>query len=270
MEPFEVLADDVAGHPIVPLPRELARTYGGDLRLAEDCVFANFVATLDGVVAIPSLPNSNAFVAGHNDADRFLMGVLRALADVVLIGAGVLRASPKGTWQAEHIYPPAAEAYATLRARLGLPPAPEIAILCGWGHIDPDHPVLRGRALVLTSERGATRLAGRLPDSSVVVSLGRPLRFTGDAIIGALRARGHRRILSEAGPHTFGSLLRSEQVDELFLTTSPYLAGDAGEGSRFRLVEAADLVPLLECRPLSIRRHGAHLFTRFALGPRGY
>ena len=35
-------------------------------------------ATLDGVVAIPSVPNSNALIAGDNDADRFLMGVLRA------------------------------------------------------------------------------------------------------------------------------------------------------------------------------------------------
>jgi riboflavin biosynthesis pyrimidine reductase len=264
VEPFEVLADDAAP-AAVPLPPELAGIYGGDLELAEDSVYANFVATLDGVVAIPSVPNSNTIVAGDNDADRFLMGVLRALADVVLIGAGVLRASPKGTWRAEAIYPPAAKAYAELREALGLPAAPEIAVLCGWGHIDPDHPVLRGRALVLTSDRGAERLEGRLPDSALVVSLGRQLRFTGEAIIDALRARGHRRILSEAGPHTFGTLLRSRVVDELFLTTSPLLAGDAGEGSRFRLVEAADLVPLLECVPVSIRRHGAHLFSRYAL-----
>jgi riboflavin biosynthesis pyrimidine reductase len=265
MKPFDVLFEE-PGLPSVALPPELSRIYGGDLGLPDDCVYANFVATLDGVVAIPSVPNSNTLVAGDNDADRFLMGVLRALADVVLIGAGVLRASPKSTWSAEQIYPPAADAYAALRASLGLPPVPEIAVLCGWGHIDPDHPVLRGRALVLTSDRGAERLEGQLPDTAVVVSLGRRLRFTGDVIIDALRARGHRRILSEAGPHTFGSLLRSEQVDELFLTTSPYLAGDAGEGSRFRLVEAADLVPLLQCTPLSIRRHGAHLFTRYALG----
>ena len=268
VEPFEVLADDTAGLPVVPLPPDLARIYGGELGLAEDCVFANFVATLDGVVAIPSVPGSNALIAGDNDADRFLMGVLRALADVVLIGAGVLQASPTGTWRAESIYPPAADAYAALRADLGLPPTPEIACLCGWGHIDPEHPVLRGRALVLTSDRGAARLEGQLPDSTEVVSLGRRLRFTGDVIIGALRARGHRRILSEAGPHTFGSLLRSEQVDELFLTTSPFLAGDAGEGSRYRLVEEADLVPLLEWRPLSLRRHGAHLFARYALSGR--
>jgi riboflavin biosynthesis pyrimidine reductase len=267
VEPFDVLAKEATGEPTVPLPPELERIYG-ELRLAEDCVYTNFVATLDGVVAIPSVPNSNTLVAGDNDADRFLMGVLRAVADVVLIGAGVLRASPRSTWSAEQIFPPAANEYAALRESLGLPPTPEIAVLCGWGHIDPDHPVLQGRALVLTSDRGADRLEGRLPDTAVVVSLGRPLRFTGDVIIDAVRARGHRRILSEAGPHTFGSLLRAEQVDELFLTTSPFLAGDAGEGSRFRLVEAADLVPLLECRPRSIRRHGGHLFTRYALGRR--
>ena len=266
MEPFDVLAEETAGHPVVPLPPEVARIYGGDLRFAEDCVYTNFVSTLDGVVAIPSLPNSNTVVAGDNDADRFLMGLLRALADVVLVGAGVLRASPKSTWRAEQIFPPAAAAYAELRASLDLPPAPEIAVLCGWGHIEPDHPVLRGRALVLTSDRGVTRLENRLPDTAVVVSLGRELRFSGDVIIDALRERGHRRILSEAGPHTFGALLKAGRVDELFLTRSPFLAGDAGPESRLRLVEAADLVPLVGGRLLGLRRHNDHLFTRYAIG----
>ena len=84
-------------------------------------------------------------------------------------------------------------------------------------------------------------------------------------IVDALRERGHRRILSEAGPHTFGTLLKAGRVDELFLTTSPFLAGDADAGSRLRLVEAADLVPLLETKLLSVRRHGDHLFGRHAL-----
>lgn len=265
MEPFDVLAEKTPGDPVVPLPPELARIYGGDLRLEEDCVYANFVSTLDGVVAIPSLPNSNTVVAGDSDADRFLMGLLRALADVVLIGAGVLRASPTSTWSAEQIYPPGADAYAALRASLDLPPTPEIAVLCGWGHIDPDHPVLRGRALVLTSDRGVRRLEDRLPDTAVVMSLGRQLRFSGDVIIEALRQRGHRRILSEAGPHTFGTLLEARQVDELFLTTSPRLAGDAGVDSRLRLVEAASLVPVVDARLLSLRRHGSHLFARYGL-----
>jgi riboflavin biosynthesis pyrimidine reductase len=264
VEPFDILLEET-GRPLVELPAELKRIHGGDLGFADSSVYANFVATLDGVVAIPSVPRSNELVAGDNDADRFLMGVLRALADVVLIGAGVLRESPRSTWRAEQIYPPASEAYAELRASLGLPPAPEIAILCGWGHVDPEHPVLRQRALVVTSDRGASRLEGRLPDSAEVVSLGRPLRFTGTTIIDALRARGHRRILSEAGPHTFGTLLRAHVVDELFLTTSPLLAGDAGPDSRLHLVESADLLPPVGARLTSLRRHGDHLFSRYAL-----
>ena len=264
MEPFDVLLE-ATGLPPIELPAELARLHGGDLAFADSSVYATFVATLDGVVAIPSVPRSNELVAADNDADRFLMGVLRALADVVLIGAGVVRESPGSTWRAEQIYPPACNAYAELRAGLGLSPAPEIAILCGWGHVDPEHPVLRDRAVVLTSDRGASRLEGQLPDSAAVVSLGRPLRFSGTEIIDALRARGHRRILSEAGPHTFGTLLRAQVVDELFLTTSPLLAGDAGPDSRFHLVESADVFPPVGARLTSIRRHGDHLFSRYAL-----
>jgi riboflavin biosynthesis pyrimidine reductase len=60
--------------------------------------------------------------------------------------------------------------------------------------------------------------------------------------------------------------LEAGRVDELFLTTSPFLAGDAGPESRLRLVEAADLVPLVEGRLLSLRRHDEHLFTRYAIG----
>jgi riboflavin biosynthesis pyrimidine reductase len=264
LEPFAVLLEET-GLPPVELPAELARVHGGDIGFADSSVYANFVATLDGVVAIPSVPRSNELVAGDNDADRFLMGVLRALADVVLIGAGVLRESPRSTWRAEQIYPPASDAYADLRAGLGLPPAPEIAILCGWGHVDPEHPVLRGRTLVLTSDRGAERLEGRLPETAEVVSLGRPLRFSGDVIVDALHARGHRRILSEAGPHTFGTLLRAQVVDELFLTTSPLLVGDVGQGSRLHLVESADLLPPVGARLSSLHRHGEHLFSRYSL-----
>jgi riboflavin biosynthesis pyrimidine reductase len=228
-------------------------------------VVANFVSTLDGVVAIPELPNSNELINGGSNADRLLMGVLRAFADVVLIGAGVLKASPHGTWRPEKIYPPAAEEFAELRRRLGRTPAPEIAVLTGSGSIDPGHPLLASGALVLTSEPGAARLEGRLPAASTIVALGSEPEIDGGVVVAGLRERGHDLIVSEAGPHVFGSLLAARVVDELFLTISPLLAGDAGPGTRLRLVEATDLVPLHELRPLSIRRHGQHLFTRYGL-----
>ena len=75
------------------------------------------------------------------------MGLLRACADAVLIGSGTLRTSPKGKWQAERVYPPAAEAFAELRRRRERPESPAVAIVTAGGSFDPAHPVLeRGRA----------------------------------------------------------------------------------------------------------------------------
>lgn len=264
MNPLETLYE-ADGLPSFDLPSELERLYGGTLGFDEPRLYANFVSTLDGVVAIPSIPESNSLIAAGSKADHFVMGLLRALADVVLIGSGTLRASPNGTWRPEKVYPPTAEAFADLRRRRDRPEQPEIAILSGRGSIDPAHPVLATGALVLTSEQGAAELAGSLPAASTVVPLGADVELDPHDAVGALRERGHRLILSEAGPHTFGALLEGGVVNELFLTLSPRLAGDAGPDSRFRVVEGADLVPLLPGRPLSIRRHQEHVFLRYEL-----
>ena len=264
MTPLERLYE-VDGLSGGELPAELDRLYDGALVLDEPRLFANFVATLDGVVAIPSIPESNNVVAAGSRADHFVMGLLRALADVVLIGSGVLRASPQGTWLPEKVYPPAADAFAELRRRRGRPARPEVAVLTGRGSIDPTHPLLASGAVVLTSERGADNLAGRVPEASSVLALDDDVDLPADAIVGALRDRGHRLILSEAGPHAFGSLLKGGVVDELFLTVSPLLAGDAGPDSRLRLVEGADLLPPVALRLLSLRRHEEHLFARYEL-----
>ena len=264
LEPLEVLyeADDL---PSADLPSQLRYLHGGDLGFDEPRLYANFVSTLDGVVAIPLIPQSNKLIAAGSEADRFLMGLLRAFADVVLIGSGTLRASPRGTWRPEKIYPAAGGAFAELRQRLGRSEPPEVAILTGSGSIDPGHPVLASGAVVLTSHAGAARLDGRLPSASVVVSLDGETTIDPRVAVSALHERGHRLILSEAGPHSFGAFLAAGVVDELFLTLSPLLVGDAGQGSRFRLVESADLVPFMHGRLLSLRRHGAHVFLRYEL-----
>jgi riboflavin biosynthesis pyrimidine reductase len=265
LEPLARLYEDDS-LPRTTLPGELARLHDGDLGFPPDCLYANFVATLDGVVAIPAMPRSNDFVAGDSDADRFLMGVLRAFADVVLIGSGVLRASPTGTWQPERIYPPGARAYAELREQVRASPAPEVAVLTGSGAIDPEHPLLEWGAVVLTSDAGAERLGASLPSASTVVPLGPSTWIEPRVVVDSLRQRGHRRILSEAGPHTFGELVRAGLVDELFLTTSPLIVGTGEPGSRLRLVEGADLLPDgPKLRLLSLRRHESHLFHRYAL-----
>ena len=269
LAPLELLyeADDL---PRTPLPAKLARIYDGDLGLGEDCVYANFVATVDGAVAIPAMPRSNEFIAAGSDADRFVMGLLRAFADAVLIGAGVLGASPRGTWQPAAIFPPAATEYAELRESLGASASPEVAVLTGSGEIDVGHPLLASGALVLTTETGAERLAGRVPSAATVLALGTGPLIAPDVVLGALRARGHRRILCEAGPHTFGGFLEADAVDELFVTTSPLLVGSGGPGSRLGLVEGADVTPDgKRVRLIGLRRHASHVFERYVLEPAG-
>jgi riboflavin biosynthesis pyrimidine reductase len=256
---------DSATHSFEELPSRLAKLYGGGIGFEEPCVYANFVATIDGVVAIPSVERSNALIAAGNEGDRFVMGLLRAFADVVLIGAGTLAGSPKGTWQPRRVFPDAADDFAELRRRLGRPERTDVAVLSGHASVSPEHPLFEAGALVLTSRAGAERLEGRLPPASSAVVLGEDATLDPQRIVEALLERGNRLILCEAGPHTFGDLLRGGLVDELFLTISPLLAGDRGQRTRFGLVEAADFMPPgLRGRLLGIRRHDEHVFLRYA------
>jgi riboflavin biosynthesis pyrimidine reductase len=251
-----------SGLPAFALPAELAGLYPGTLGFEGPCVFANFVETLDGVVAIPSIPSSNAVVAGKSEADRFLLGLLRACADVVMIGAGTQAASPKSIWTPEQAYPPAAAAYAELRRALGKPPGPEVVVLTRSGQVEAEHPAFAAGAIVITTSRGRERIT--LAEEQVI-AVGEELEP--HTVIDVLRARGHELILSEGGPTAIGSFLAAGLIDELFLTLSPVLTGRIAGDPRLGLVEQADLLPggppHSELR--GVRRNGNHLFLRYLL-----
>jgi riboflavin biosynthesis pyrimidine reductase len=232
VEPLELLYEP-AGLPAFSLPQELAALYPGTLGFPEDCLYANFVETIDGVVALPGIPSSNRVIADASEADLFVMALLRACADAIVIGSHTLLASPKNRWTAEAAYPAAAAGLAELRAALGLQEPPEV--------------------VVLTRKRDI--------ESAV---LGDRLLVRDDVVqaIAELRERGRRRILCEGGPTLFGSVLADGLVDELFLTVSPLLAGRG-----LPLVEGVELLPgtRVAATLAGVRRHGAHLFLRYAL-----
>lgn len=262
---------EAPGLPRVDLPSELEEAYGGVLGFERPRLFANFVQTIDGVVAIPEVPQSNKLISSDSESDRLVMGLLRAFADAVMIGAGTLRATARALWTPARAYPPLAGAFAELRGRLGCPPDPERVVLTGTGDLPLGHPLFADGALVLTTDTGANALGGRLPDASTVVSVGDGGRVDVRAAVDALRARGHALILSEAGPQTFASLLEARLVDELFLTVSPRLAGRGPAGDRFGLMEGFEALPAerRDGRLLSVRRDGDHLFLRYELGRSG-
>jgi riboflavin biosynthesis pyrimidine reductase len=255
------------GLPRFELPLELHRLYGGDFSLPERSVYANFVSTIDGVIAIPGFRRSNRLISDDSEPDRFVVGLLRAFADVVLVGSGTLRGSPNARWQAQEAFPPAASSFAELRRLLGRAGEPEVAIVTGSGSIDTAHPALRGGALVLTTARGAATLEGQLADASQLVVLPGSDRVDARAVVDFLCSRGHERILSEAGPTLFGSLASAGLADELFLTVSPLLAGRSTLEPNLGLVEGASLLPSRRVggQLLSARVHGSHLFLRYRL-----
>jgi riboflavin biosynthesis pyrimidine reductase len=266
IRPFTVLADD-EDLPRWDVPAELEAVYGGAIGLGESSVVANFVESLDGVVAVPRLERSHAILGDENEADRFMLAFVRACSDAVVVGAGTLLASPKGTWRIDRAHPPAAAALAELRARRGRPPQPVVAVVTTGASLDPAHPLLESGALVLTTAGAADGLRALVPAAAEVVAVNDGDTVDLAAAIAVLRERGCQVILSEAGPSIFGSLVASHLVDELFLTVSPVLAGRAGVTARLGLVEGVELVPQTRIagRLRSVRTHGSHLFLRYAL-----
>src|SRR5687768_18615997 len=113
MEQITTLFDRNGALEQTVLPEELRILYGGDLRFpAHDdrpYVIGNFVSTLDGVVSfeIPG-KSGGGDISGLNEADRFIMGLLRASADAAIVGSRTLGEVASGhLWLAEDIYPEA-------------------------------------------------------------------------------------------------------------------------------------------------------------------
>jgi len=252
------------GLPEFDLPSELSEAYGGPLGFSEPRLYASFVTSLDGVVALAGQRHSSRLISERSAADRFVMGLLRACADAVLVGAETMRDSPDTLWTPEQAYPPAASLFNELRRARQQPPRPTVAILSGHGTVNPRHPAVENGALVLTSEPGAARMRGHFAGATTLV-IGPAPHLDPAAAVKALRSRGHQLILSEGGPNTFGTLLAAGLVDELFLTTSPLFAGRTADTPRRALVEGIELLPdtKVGCELLTLRRAGAQLLSRY-------
>lgn len=275
LPPLETLYDRTRGAE-VPLPAELLAVYG-PLRLpsppGRPYIISTFVTTLDGVVAWNGPGQSGGGeISGRNPHDRLVMGLLRAVADAVVVGAGTLRTVPRHVWTAERVYPPLAEAYGRLRAALGKPAAPLNVIVTASGRLDPDLPVFRSGqvpALVVATAEGVRGLQSeRLPPWVRVAAVEGVPRVPARRVLQAIPAGPGQVVLVEGGPHLLGDFLAEGCLDELFLTLSPQIAGRDGSVERPGLVAGRSFAP---DRPLwgtllGVKRAGDHLFLRYAPG----
>ena len=246
------------------IPDRLAASYGSGLGLPEALVYANFVGSVDGIVAIGELGPSSSVISGRDPGDRFVMALLRAAADVVLVGAGTFR-EHGGPWTAAASFPDASEAFRELRRGEGRTPVPALAIVTASGEIEPKGRASLAGTIVLTTEKGAQVLAGTGADPIV---LGGDEGIDGAHIVEGLRERGYRRILTEGGPRLMAQLVEAGAVQELFLTVSPVLAGEGERpGERSTLIPGIELLPddRRDAVLRSARRRGSYLFLRYGL-----
>jgi len=259
------------------LPPALAARFAGELAMPllseRPTIVANFVSTVDWVVALgPSEPAAGGGeISGFSDADRFMMALLRGLADVVVVGAGTLRVGTRHRWTAPYLFPALAADFAAWRADLGLALQPTLIVVSASGNVDPNHPGLSAPdvpAIVATTPAGAARLDARpLPANLSVAAVGVDGRVPAGAILELVRGTGARLALCEGGPHLFGELLRAHLIDELFLTVAPQIVGRDAAAQRLALVEGTAFGGGQGrwSKLVAVRRAGDDLFLRYRL-----
>ena len=259
------------------LPSGLGDHYDGNLRVAlrpdRPTVIANFVSTIDGAVAFDTDGSTGGGeVSGFADADRFVMGLLRAMADAVLVGAGTVRAAPTHEWTPRRVQPGSAGLYAAWREAMGISLQPTTIVATASGSLDPKHPGLSAPdvpVILATTESGAARLRAAGPASNARIEIaGSGGQIAATALVEIAARSGARLVLCEGGPHLIGDLLAAGLLDELFLTLAPQLAGRDDATHRLALVEgtAFEIATAPWAELGSVRRSGDHLFLRYRIG----
>lgn len=274
---------------LIPLESLYEREYGGDLPLLPELailygrlqfpphigrpyVIGNFVSTLDGVVSL-NIPGQSGGgpISGFNPQDHLVMGLLRAVADAVIVGAGTLRADPQHRWTAAFVAPAHASAYQQLRMRLGKPESPLNVIVTARGEVDLTLPVFQSGevpVLLATTAQGARRIhAQSVPPSVRVTGIQPAGSLSPRAIVQAVCAVHQcHNILVEGGPQLLGDFFAGGLLDELFLTLAPQIAGRDSTTSRPGLVTGQRFAPEhpLWGTLVSVKRGGSHLFLRYA------
>ena len=216
----------LAGDPTDLDDDALAAHYAYPEELAAPWVRVNFVSSADGAVTVDGRSGGLG-----TDADRRVFGLLRQLADVVLVGAGTVRTE---------------DYRGARRPTRGRDTPPPIAVVTGSAELDPTSRLFTDTAvppIVLTLDSAPPQRRERLAAAGAeVVALE---RLSPDLLLRELAARGLHRVLCEGGPALHGALIAADAVDELCLTLSPLLAG----GSSGRIAHGpADSPP----RPLTL------------------
>lgn len=229
----------------------LARVYAypEQVRHGRPWLRANMVSGLDGAARLGGVS------AGlSSEADKRIFGVLRALADVVLVGAETARA--------EAYRPAKARAeFAAARKAAGQEPAPVIAIVSRSLRLDLSTPLFTEplvRTVVITTEDSPAEARAAVAKVADLVVSGEG-SVDLPAALGSLTERGWTRQLTEGGPRLLGQVVTDGLLDELCLSLAPLITGSDSP----RIVQAAQIADVQHMRLVSLIEQKGFLFTRY-------
>ena len=179
----------------------------------------NMVASADGAASLGGVTASLS-----SEADRQVFLLLRALADVILVGAGTVRAEGYGPARRSRHWP---------HLRADRPATPRIAVVSARLDLDPESRLFTeagpdARTIVITSASAPQDLRASLARHADVITVGEAA-IDLKAAVRALADHGHHRMLTEGGPHLLGQLAAAGLLDELCLTIGPLLAGPGAD-----------------------------------------
>jgi riboflavin biosynthesis pyrimidine reductase len=190
-------------------------------------VRANMIASVDGAAVAGGLTK-----ALGGPADRAVFFALRSLADVIVVGAGTVRAERYGPVRLSD----QARAW---RVGNGLPPVAPIAVITASAHLDWQSAFFtkaEQRPLVITVASVEPDAISRAAEVADVIVAG-DTRVDLAAALAALGQRGYTNVLTEGGPILIGEFIAAGLLDELCLTIAPKLVS----GDAFRIVNGAGL-----------------------------
>jgi 5-amino-6-(5-phosphoribosylamino)uracil reductase len=182
-------------------------------------VRVNMIASVDGATAVDG---ASGGLGGP--ADRAVFMHLRSVADVVLVGAGTVRAEGYGP-------PSLPPELRDARSARGQAPLPRLAVVSRSCRLDWETPLFRAgpRPIVITTEAAPDDRCAAAAEVADLVTAGRE-EVDLPAALEALGAAGVPSVLAEGGPHLNRALAAAGLLDELCLTVAPRLVG--GDAAR--------------------------------------
>ena len=192
-------------------------------------VYANFVQSIDGITSLLGRFGSGGFIA-QSEEDRWLMDLLRAHADAVIMGINTLSferlymGNPGGP-----IFKIANPEMLELRQKLGRGKLKNMFVTNSANVQLADFRVFNTDLVdsyVVTTDAGACRLRAQKHPGVTIIEAGKWPRVDLSLMVKKLHEEfGIRYLLCEGGPTFYGSMTRSGLIDEKFVTVAPVEVG---------------------------------------------